>query len=88
MNTENQALPPVEIQHVIWFVTAAANDYCSNVGHKDAATINNVTARAIDKTWKYFQGRQCLDASCSDFECSIAMEAWKALRPGQPFPRN
>lgn len=76
------AKPPepkhIDLQHVEFFVRGACQlrweadpGFCADLG--------DFTRRTFAVVWRYLQGRQTLDGSCSDYDCWLAHEAAKVF---------
>lgn len=57
-----------ELKHVTWFVHGACHEHYETPTPK---LLREVT----ELVWFYLHGSQVLDGSCSDFECTLALDA-------------
>jgi len=71
----------LEIDHVRYFVTGALVENFKATGQKiDDVHFDRYRDQCVEVVYSYLHGKKTLDGSCSDFQCTIALEAKKVFK--------
>ena len=84
MRQATHSIEHIDAKHLAWFIAGAMHEYCDRSGALAAHEtrlrqdyINN----PVEVTLGYLKGTRDLDGTCSDMQCTVAMEARKVFKP-------